>query len=68
MNNLKNLRLKKGLTQEKLCQKLKESGCFITRSAYSRYESGSRNIPCEFLIMFAKFYETTTDDILDYKK
>ncbi|MBQ3045530.1 MAG: helix-turn-helix transcriptional regulator [Clostridia bacterium] len=64
MNNLKILREEKGLSQQQLCNKLELSGCFISRSAYSRYETGSRNIPCDLLIIFARFFETTTDNVL----
>lgn len=64
MNNLKKLRINKRLTQQELCDELQTVGCYITRSAYSRYESGGRNIPCEMIIKFALFFETTTDNIL----
>ena len=62
--NLKKLREKRGLTQEALCCKLNELGFFISRSTYSKYETGDRNISNEALIIFAKFFNTTTDYIL----
>ncbi len=33
--------------------------------AYSRYELGTRDIPTEVLIALAKFYNTSTDYILN---
>lgn len=66
-NNLKQLRTEKNLTQEKLCKELRKYGLYITRSAYSKYETGDRNISCETLCIFADFFETTTDEILGNK-
>ena len=37
---------------------------FTTQPQYYRYESGSRDLPCELLILLAKFYNTSTDYIL----
>ena len=64
MENLKKLRIEKGLTQKQLCEELKTVGCYITRSAYAKYETGIRDIPCDILIKFAKFYHTSCDYIL----
>lgn len=62
--NLKYLREEKGLTQKKLCEELKSVGCYITRSAYAKYEVGIRDIPCIVLVQLAEFYGTTCDFIL----
>ena len=64
MKNLLKLRNEKGISQKTLCEELKKYGCCITRSAYTRYENGSRNLPCEVLIALAVFHGTTTDYIL----
>ncbi len=64
MNKLKNLRLEKGLTQQKLCEKLKEIDCFIDRTTYSKYENGIRKLPCDILIKLSELYGTSTDCIL----
>ena len=66
-NNLKYLRECKEITQQDLCEELKKNGCYITRSTYSKYETGSHNIPCDILIKLAIYFETTTDYILNYK-
>lgn len=65
MNNLRNLRDEAGLTQEEVCLVLKESGCVISRSAYSKYETGSREMPVKVLILLAQLFKTTTDNILE---
>lgn len=36
----------------------------IQQTVYSRYERGVQNIPIEFLIELADFYNTSTDYIL----
>ena len=64
MINLKDLRVKNGLTQDKLCENLRETGFYINRTTYSKYETGSRSVPVEALVAFAKYYRTTTDFIL----
>ncbi len=37
----------------------------ITRQQYSLYELGKRDIPAEYIRMLAKFYNTSTDYILE---
>ena len=56
---LKELRIGRGLTQQQLADEIK-----CTRQAYSRYELGEREPDYETLIMFANFYNVTTDYIL----
>lgn len=68
MENLKKLRLNRGLTQEKLCKELRKHDLYIDRTTYSKYETGSRNIPCDVLVKFAVFFETTYDYILGLKE
>ena len=36
----------------------------IDQRVYSNYETGKREIPTRFVIMLAKFYNTSTDYIL----
>ena len=64
MYNLKKIRIERNLSQKQLSEELKKVGCFITRSAYTRYENGSRELPCSVLIKLAEYYEVTTDYIL----
>lgn len=63
-NKLKELREERELSQEELCKQIKSCGLYISRSAYSKYETGSREFSCETLCAFADFFETTTDEIL----
>ncbi len=63
-NNLMDLRNSKGLTQQQLCDELKNISLCIDRSTYSKYENGNRQMPVETLIKFAKYYNTSTDYIL----
>ncbi len=37
----------------------------ITRQQYSLYELGKRDIPAEYIRILAKFYNTSTDYILE---
>ena len=43
-NNLRELRKKKGLTQEQLTAQLQTYGCDITRSALAKIEVGQRHL------------------------
>ena len=42
--NIRNLRIKSGLTQEQLAAKFQVYGCDITRSALAKIEVGQRHI------------------------
>ena len=66
-NKLRYLRECREMSQKELCEELKKTGCYITRSTYSKYETGSHNISCEVLVKLALFFETSTDYILNYK-
>lgn len=37
----------------------------ITRQQYSLYETGKRDIPAEYICILAKFYNTSSDYILE---
>lgn len=66
-SNLKSLRIDNDLTQKALCNELSKIGCAVSRSTYSKYETGSSNIPCDVLIKLAEFYGTSCDYILGRK-
>lgn len=63
-NNLNFLREEKIITQKQLCEELKNFDCYISRSAYAKYETGIRDIPCEILVKSAKLFNTTCNYIL----
>ena len=63
---IRDLREDQDLTQKELAEYL-----HIKQNTYSQYESGQRQLPLEFLIALAKYYNTSTDYILgltDQKK
>ena len=66
--NLRKLRNKYGLTQQKLCNNLAKSGYILERSTYAKYETGDRSMPVEFLIALSAYYGTSVDYILKLTK
>lgn len=69
-NNLKSIREQKGWTQSRVCSELEKYDCHMSRSTYSKYETGVRRLNAEALIMLAQCLGTSTDCILgqyDYK-
>lgn len=64
MNNLKKLRTERNLTQLALCEELKKMNLFIDRTAYSKYETGSREMSAGFLIMISDYFGVSVDYIL----
>ncbi len=60
LKRLKDLREDKDLKQVNIAEILK-----ITRQQYSLYELGKRDIPAEYICILAKFYNTSTDYILE---
>ena len=60
--NLRRLREKFGLSQEKLCAELQLRGCDIGRTTYAKYESGELNIRASVIIELRKFYNCSYDE------
>ena len=56
---LKDLREDRDLVQKEVAAFLG-----IDQRVYSNYETGKREIPTHFVVMLAKFYNTSTDYIL----
>ena len=61
-DNLRRLRMDRGLSQEKLCAQLQRRGCDIGRTTYAKYEAGELNIRASVLIELKKIYGCTYDD------
>lgn len=61
-DNLRRLRDKVGLSQEKLCAKLQQHGCDIGRSTYAKYEAGQLNIKASVIVKLRKIYNCSYDD------
>lgn len=58
-NRIKELRVDKDLSQKELADVLN-----VTRSAYSNYENGIRDVPVEILEGLADYYGTSVDYLL----
>jgi len=61
-DNLRRLRNRSGLSQEKLCAELQRRGCDIGRTTYAKYEAGELNIRASVIIELRKLYQCTYDD------
>lgn len=60
-DNLRKLRNKSGLSQEKLCVELQKRGCDIGRTAYAKYEYGDLNIRISVLRTLKEIYGCSYD-------
>lgn len=63
--NLKVLREKHDISQERLCILLQQRGCDIGRSTYAKYENGELNIRVSVLIELRKIYGCAYDDFFE---
>lgn len=63
--NLRKLRNRADISQEKLCAELQRNGCDIGRTTYAKYESGELNIRASVLIALRKIYGCSYDDFFD---
>jgi len=61
-DNLRDLRVKNGFSQEKLCAELQRRGCDIARSAYAKYEAGELNVKVSVILALKKIYNCQFDD------
>ena len=64
-HNLRALRDKHGISQEKLCAELQRRGIDIGRSTYAKYEAGELNIKVSVLLELKKFYNCSYDDFFE---
>ena len=64
-DNLRRLRIDKGISQEKLCAELQRRGCDIGRTTYAKYEAGELNIRASVIIALRKIYSCTFDDFFE---
>ena len=64
-DNLRALRDRHNISQEKLCAELQLRGCDIARSAYAKYEAGELNVRISVLIELKKIYQCTYDDFFE---
>ena len=64
-DNLRALRDKHNISQEKLCAELQRRGCDIARSCYAKYENGELNVKISILIELKKIYNCSFDDFFE---
>lgn len=64
-DNLRRLRIDKGISQEKLCAELQRRGCDIGRTTCAKYEAGELNIRASVIIELRKIYNCTFDDFFE---
>ena len=63
--NLRRLRDKADISQEKLCAELQRQGCDIGRTTYAKYESGELNIKVSVIIELKKIYNCEYDEFFE---
>lgn len=63
--NIRKIRIKRGLTQEMLSAKLQTEGCDITRSALAKIEVGQRHLYPDEVILIKKILKTSFEEIFD---
>ena len=64
-DNLRALRDKHDISQEKLCAELQRRGCDIGRTTYAKYESGELNIKVSVIIALKKIYGCEYDEFFE---
>ncbi len=60
-DNLRKMRLERGLSQEKLCAELQLKGCDIGRTTYEKYERGELNIRISVLLALHEIFGCSYD-------
>ena len=64
-DNLRMMRDRYNISQEKLCAELQRRGCDIGRSTYAKYEAGELNVKISVLLELKKIYGCTCDDFFE---
>lgn len=62
-NNIRSLRVARGLTQEQLSAKLQINGCDITRSALAKIEVGQRHLYPDEIKLIKEILNVSYDDL-----
>ena len=61
-DNLRRLREKEHISQEKLCVELQRRGCDMGRTTYAKYENGELNIRISVIVELRKIYNCSYDE------
>jgi transcriptional regulator with XRE-family HTH domain len=64
-SNLRKIRKRAALTQEQVTAQLQVMGSNVTRSIYSRYETGELNIKVSDIIGLRKIFHCNYDDFFE---
>lgn len=65
---IREIRLDKGWSQKKVCQELSKHNYNITRSTYTKYESGQRQLSALAVEKLALCFKVSADMILGIEK
>lgn len=61
--NIRKLRMERGLSQEQVSAQLQVRGCDITRSALAKIEVGQRHIYPDELKLLREIFDVTYDEL-----
>ena len=64
-NNIKQLRKKKGFTQDSFSQQLQMRGCNLTRSSIAKIEAGQRHLYPDEIIIIKQVLNVKFEDFLN---
>ncbi len=64
-DNLRILRDRYNISQEKLCAELQRRGCDIGRTTYAKYEAGELNVKVSVLMELKKIYGCSYEDFFE---
>ncbi len=64
-DNLRILRDRYNISQEKLCAELQRRGCDIGRSTYAKYEAGELNVKVSVLMELKKICGCSYEDFFE---
>ncbi|MDY4105608.1 MAG: helix-turn-helix transcriptional regulator [Oscillospiraceae bacterium] len=64
--NLRDIRIRQGLTQEEVSTRLQIRGCDVTRSALAKIEAGQRHLYPQKLKALREIFRVTYEEILEH--
>ena len=64
--NLRDIRIRQGLTQEEESTRLQIRGCDVTRSALAKIEAGQRHLSPQELKALRETFRVTYEEILEH--
>ena len=64
--NLRDIRIRQGLTQEEVSTRLQIRGCDVPRSALAKIEAGQRHLYPQKLKALREIFRVTYEEILEH--